>query len=75
MAKLPLLRAMALKKILEQLGFELVRQRGSHMLFLHKDGRTTVIPNHPGEKIRRGLLVKIIKKDLKMTKDEFLKLV
>jgi predicted RNA binding protein YcfA (HicA-like mRNA interferase family) len=30
------------------------------------------VPNHPGEKIDRGLLNKIIKKDLGLTRDEFL---
>ncbi|MCX6814186.1 MAG: type II toxin-antitoxin system HicA family toxin [Candidatus Aenigmarchaeota archaeon] len=35
---------------------------------------TTVIPNHPGEEICRGLLNKIIKKDLRMERKEFLRL-
>ena len=73
MAKLPLLSANELMKILNKLGFELKRQRGSHMFFAHSDGRTTIIPNHPGEKIDRGLLNKIIKHDLQISRDEFLK--
>ena len=60
-------------KILEKIGFKFIRQKGSHMFFDHPDGRTTVIPNHPGEKIDRGLLNKIIKHDLQMTREEFLK--
>ena len=52
--------------------FELVRQEGSHMFFKHKDGRTTVIPNHGGEEIDRRLLNKIIKKDLETTREKFL---
>ncbi|MBI5347414.1 MAG: type II toxin-antitoxin system HicA family toxin [Candidatus Aenigmarchaeota archaeon] len=44
------------------------------MFFSHPDGRTTVIPNHPGEEIRRGLLNKIVKKDLKIEREEFLRL-
>ena len=43
------------------------------MFFEHVDGRTTVIPNHPGEDIDRGLLNKIIKKDLQMSVEDFLK--
>jgi len=58
--------------ILEQLGFEKVRQRGSHVFFRHPDGRTTIIPIHKGEDIGRGLLQEIIK-DTKLTKEEFLK--
>lgn len=42
------------------------------MFFKHSDGRTTVVPNHRGEHIDRGLLLKIIKKDLLMERKEFL---
>ncbi len=73
MVKLPLLSANDVVKILKKLGFELKRQRGSHMFFAHFDGRTTIIPNHPGEKIDRGLLNKIIKHDLQISRDDFLK--
>jgi predicted RNA binding protein YcfA (HicA-like mRNA interferase family) len=71
MAKLPRLTAMELSRILKKLGFEFIRQEGSHMFFRHSDGRTTVIPNHPGEEIGTGLLNKIIKKDLQITREEF----
>jgi predicted RNA binding protein YcfA (HicA-like mRNA interferase family) len=73
MSKLPLLTARELIKILIKLGFILKRQKGSHIFFEHPDGRTTVIPNHPGEQIDRGLLNKIIKQDLNMDVAQFLK--
>lgn len=73
MTKLPLLTALEVAKILQKLGFQLKRQKGSHMFFEHSDGRTTVIPNHPREHIDRGLLNKIIKHDLQITRDEFVK--
>ncbi|HLC33068.1 MAG TPA: type II toxin-antitoxin system HicA family toxin [Candidatus Nanoarchaeia archaeon] len=73
MTKLPLLNAKEITKILQKLGFQLKRQEGSHMLFEHPDGRTTVIPNHGGEEVDRGLLNKIVKHDLNMERDEFLK--
>jgi len=69
--KLPLLKARQLVKILEKLGFQLLRQQGSHMFFQHPDGRTTVVPNHPGEQLDRGLLNKIIRKDVQITREEF----
>ncbi len=72
MSRLPLLTAKELIKILLQQGFELKRQKGSHKFFQHKDGRTTVIPDHGTEQIDRGLLNKIIKQDLMMTIDNFL---
>ena len=70
--KIPQLSAQELSKILNKLGFKFKRQKGSHMFFAHKDGRTTIIPNHPGEKLDRILLNKIIKKDLKLTRETFL---
>lgn len=73
MPKLPLLNAKEVARILEKLGFKLKRQEGSHMFFEHPDGRTTVIPNHGGEDIDRGLLNKIVKHDLKIDREEFLK--
>ena len=72
MSKLPSLTARRIFKALEHLGFVKVRQEGSHAFFRHPDGRTTVIPNHPGETIDRGLLNKIIKKDLGVDREEFL---
>ena len=55
MAKVPLLTAREVAKVLEKLGFICKRQQGSHMFFEHADGRTTVIPNHGGEEIDRGV--------------------
>ena len=73
MSKLPLLTAKELEKVLKKLGFIFLRQEGSHMFFRHADGRTTTVPNHPGEEIDRGLLNKIVKHDLKLSREEFLK--
>ncbi len=72
MSKLPLLNAREMTQILKKLGFELKRQEGGHMFFEHPDGRTTVIPNHSGEEIDRGLLNKIVKHDLQLSREEFL---
>ena len=74
MAKLPLISARELIKILGKIGFKVMRQEGSHV-FLRNNGKTTVIPNHPGEKIDRGLLNKIIKKDIGLTRKKFLELI
>lgn len=73
MSKLPLLNAKELSRIMQKLGFQLKRQEGSHMFFEHFDGRTTIIPNHGGEDIDRGLLNKIVKHDLKIEREELLK--
>ncbi len=75
MSKLPLLTARELIKILSKLNFEFKRQKGSHKFFQHSDGRTTLIPDHPGEQIDRGLLNKIIKQDLQMSIEDFIKII
>ena len=61
-------------KMLEKLGFNETRVTGSHHRFVHQDGRKTTIPVHGNEPIGVGLLLKIIKKDLQMEKNEFFKL-
>lgn len=75
MAKLALLSPKELVKILEKLGFERTRQKGSHVRFVHPDGRKTTVPFHVGREIGPGLLNKTIKKDLQITREEFEKLV
>ncbi|MBU2099925.1 type II toxin-antitoxin system HicA family toxin [Candidatus Micrarchaeota archaeon] len=61
-------------KVLQKLGFEQTRIRGSHHRFAHPDGRKTSVPIHGNESIGSGILNSIIKKDLKMNKKEFLEL-
>jgi len=72
-SKLPVISAARLVKVLNKLGFQPIRQRGSHAFFRHADGRTTVVPMHSGEDIRRGLLRAILR-DLDLSPEEFAKL-
>ena len=51
MSKLPIVSFKKINQILINLGFEKVRQKGSHVFYRHPDGRTTTIPNHPGREI------------------------
>jgi len=60
-------------KLLSKMGFEVVRQRGGHVIMKHSDGRVTVVPVHPGEDLGRGMLSKIIR-DSRITREQFLKL-
>jgi predicted RNA binding protein YcfA (HicA-like mRNA interferase family) len=70
-ARLVPLPARKVLRALEQLGFHAQHQRGSHPLLKHPDGRTTLIPIHPSEDIRPGLLRKIIRGS-GVTVEEFL---
>lgn len=73
MTKLPRLTGKEVAKVVEKLGFTYSHTTGSHMVYKHSDGRRTTIPHHAGEEIGPGLLNKIIKKDLGITREEFLK--
>ena len=72
MAKLPKLTGKEVAKVVLKLGFVFDHQTGSHMIFEHPDGRRITIPHHSGEELGPGLLTKIIKHDLKITREEFL---
>ena len=74
MSKLPQLSGRELIRVLIKIGFEISRQEGSHVFLRHSDGRTTVVPVHGGENLDRGLLNKIIKKDIGLSREEFEKL-
>jgi len=43
-SKLPVLKPREVTQILTALGFEEVRQRGSHKQYRHADGRCTTVP-------------------------------
>ncbi len=60
-----------LLRLLRALGFEQIRQKGSHCFFRHPgDGRTTVVPLHASEDIGKGLLKKILA-DIRLDASEF----
>jgi predicted RNA binding protein YcfA (HicA-like mRNA interferase family) len=60
--------------ILQKLGFEIIRIKGSHHILRHIDGRRTVVPVHKGETIGIGLLMKVLK-DVEISKTEFIELI
>jgi len=71
--KLPRLTGKELSKIIEKFGFVYEHTTGSHIVYKHPDGRITIIPLHSGEEIGPGLLNKIIKKDLGISREEFMR--
>jgi len=64
-----------LLRLLEKLGFSVVRINGSHHRLKHEDGRVTTIPVHKNEYLPKGLIRKIIREDLKLELEEFDKIV
>ncbi len=47
-------------KALERTGFAVVRISGSHHVMRHSDGRTVVVPVHPGRDMAKGTLRNIL---------------
>lgn len=74
MSKLPVLKPTELVRLLERLGFQRIRQKGSHLYLRHPDGRATVVPIHKGEDVPPGLFRSILH-DIELTREEFLNLV
>ncbi len=72
MGSLPVLKPREVIKLLEKLGFTLVRQRGSHCQFRHPDGRGTTVPDHKGRDISPFLLRQIAR-DIEVPIEDFLR--
>ena len=72
MSNIPVLKPQAVVRILENLGFVEVRQKGSHKQFRHEDGRATTVPFHKGRDISPKLLRQIAN-DISLTIEEMLK--
>ena len=71
MGTVPVLKPKEVAAILANLGFQEIRQRGSHKQYRHPDGRGTTVPFHSRRDISPILLRQIIK-DIGLTVDEFL---
>ena len=74
MTKLPVVKSKDLEKVLFKLGFDKVRQKGSHAFYRHSDGRYTVVPHHPSRDLSPILTVKILK-EINLSREEFEKLI
>jgi len=74
MSRLVLINAVSLERLLFKLGFNKIRQKGSHAFYRHSDGRTTTIPFHSGKDIPRPLLRDILK-EINIGIDEYNKLI
>jgi predicted RNA binding protein YcfA (HicA-like mRNA interferase family) len=74
MPPLPQISGKSLLAILLRTGFMLVRVRGSHHFLRHEDGRVTCIPVHKNEDLPKGLLRKIIREDLQLDVESFIRL-
>jgi predicted RNA binding protein YcfA (HicA-like mRNA interferase family) len=70
--KLPVISGAECVKAFEKIGFVVARQRGSHIILVREEPKTTIsVPNH--DEIDRGTLRAIIRQ-VDLTVDEFVML-
>ena len=65
----PVLKHREVITVLRGMGFEEVRQRGSHVRLRHPDGRVTTVPVHAARDIS-PMLLRRIAKDVGLTVQE-----
>jgi len=70
MTRLPIIDFKTMNKLLLSVGFQVIRQKGSHVFYRHPDGRTTTLPNHHGRNLARPLIREIIR-EIEITPEEF----
>lgn len=71
--RLPIIRPQKVVKVLKKIGFEKIRQTGSHLILVNRTIKKIIpIPIH-NKDIKRGLLLSIIKQT-DLTIEEFIKL-
>ena len=70
MSKLRLVDAKVAEKLLFSLGFDRVRQKGSHAFYKHPDGRITTLAHHKGRMLSRPLLREILR-EIEITVDDY----
>ncbi len=70
MARLP--KAREIIRVAEELGFHFSRQKGSHAIYHHSDGRRITVPIHGGNEVSPGVFRQILT-DFGITKSDFWK--
>lgn len=70
MTRLPIVDSKTMEKVLLNLGFQVTRQKGSHVFYRHPDGRTTTLPHHPGRDLARPLIREILR-EIELSPDQF----
>jgi predicted RNA binding protein YcfA (HicA-like mRNA interferase family) len=67
---MPSAKASEFQRAARKLGYQLVRQSGSHSRWTNDEGRHVTIPVHPSEEIGPQLYFKILKQ-LGITEEQF----
>jgi predicted RNA binding protein YcfA (HicA-like mRNA interferase family) len=59
-----------MEKLLLRLGFEEVRQKGSHAFYRYPDGRVTTVPHHKAKVLARPLIREILR-EIEITVEDY----
>ena len=70
MSKLQVIDYKTMHKLLTRLGFEAIRQTGSHVRYRHPDGRTCTVPDHGHQDLIRPLIRSILR-DIRLTPEQY----
>jgi predicted RNA binding protein YcfA (HicA-like mRNA interferase family) len=70
MSRLRVIDAQTMEKVLFHLGFQRMRQKGSHVFYRHPDGRATTVPHHKGRVLARPLIREILR-EIEISVDEY----
>ena len=71
MTKIPIVSFKTMEKFLLKLGFEKIRQKGSHVFYRHLDGRTTTLPHHAGRDLPKPLVREILR-EIEISPEQFI---
>mgnify|MGYP000910291628 CR=1 FL=1 len=74
MSKLPLITVKRFELLLIELGFEIKRQKGSHVFYRHNDGRYTTLPHHGNQVLSRPLIRQILR-EIDLSPEEYIKMI
>ncbi len=69
--KVPIVTAKVLEKVLFHLGFQMIRQSGSHVFYRHPDGRYTTLPHHGNHDLSR-YLIRAILRQIEISPEDFI---
>lgn len=70
MSRMRIIDAKKMEKLLFSIGFNKIRQKGSHVFYRHVDGRTTTIPHHSSSDLARPLIKEILR-EIEITIDDY----
>ena len=73
MSKLIPAKSSEVIRVFKKLGFEEIRQSGSHVVLHHPNGKWVTVPIHKGRDVAKGTLSKILK-DAGLSYQEFNKM-